>query len=435
MLSTLVALMTLSSMPQPVKVPHRMTWWQDARFGMFIHWDMSSIAGTEISWSRKGSKPLDIFGDPAGYVEDPIYDHLYQKFNPTKFNADEWARVAKDAGMKYVVFTSKHHGGFSMFHTKLSDYNIGNTPFKRDVLGELLPAFRRQGLKVGIYYSPRDWHHPDYGSEDPSKYHAYLMGQLTELLTQYGKIDVMWFDSFGNKDSIKYWKADEMLALVRKLQPNIVINNRGGYYGDNNPIFAGDFDTPEQRLGEFQNSRPWESCMTIVKTQEGGGWSYRPDGKVRPLSECIRSLASCACGDGNLLLDVGPDATGIIPTDQANRLHEMASWMARYKDSIYQTRGGPYRNGDWGGSTYRGNKVFLHIFKWDGENLNLPPLVSKVVSVKSLGKGKPRWSQDAAGIHLSMAGSDQDPVDTVLEVHLSGMAEAEMPGGKPLSVQ
>jgi len=148
----------------------RLQWWTEARFGMFIHWDMSSMAGTEISWSRKGSKPLDITGDPAGYVEDPVYDHLYTRFNPTKFSADEWAKLAKDAGMKYVVFTSKHHGGFAMFHTALSDYNIANTPFKRDVLKELFQACRKQGLRVGIYYSPRDWHHPDYGAEDPSTF-------------------------------------------------------------------------------------------------------------------------------------------------------------------------------------------------------------------------------------------------------------------------
>ncbi len=182
----------------PILNSHRMKWWTDARFGMFIHWDMSSVAGTEISWSRKGSKPLDITGDPAGYVEDPVYDHLYERFNPTTpSNADAPARLAKDAGMKYVVFTAKHHGGFSMFHTKMSSYGIANTTFKRDALKELFQACRRQGLRVGVYYSPRDWHQPDYGAPDASKYHAYLMGQLTELLSNYGKIDLMWFDSFG----------------------------------------------------------------------------------------------------------------------------------------------------------------------------------------------------------------------------------------------
>ena len=432
MLSLVAAMFALGSVAGKDAESSRLQWWTEARFGMFIHWDMSSMAGTEISWSRKGSKPLDITGDPAGYVEDPVYDHLYTRFNPTKFNADEWAKLAKDAGMKYVVFTSKHHGGFAMFHTALSDYNIANTPFKRDVLKELFQACRKQGLRVGIYYSPRDWHHPDYGAEDPSKYHAYLMGQLSELLTRYGKIDVMWFDSFGRGDSLKYWKADEMLDLVRRLQPEIIINNRGGFYGDDNPQFHADFDTPEQRLGEFQNNRPWESCMTVVRTPEGGGWSYRPDGTVRSFEECVRSLASCACGDGNLLLDVGPDSTGIIPENQASRLKEIGEWLRSNGASIYKTRGGPYRNGAWGGSTYRGKTVFLHVFQWPQGDLALRPLKAKILSIRTTKGANPIYSQSESGIRILVSQSDRDLVDTVLELRLDRSASAEMVDGKPL---
>lgn len=410
-----------------------MKWWTEARFGMFIHWDMSSIAGTEISWSRKGSKPLDIFGEPAGYVEDPIYDHLWERFNPTAFNADEWAQLAKDAGMKYIVFTSKHHGGFSMFHTKMSGYGIANTSFKRDVLGELFQACRKHGLKVGIYYSPRDWHQPDYGATDASRYHAYLMGQLTELLTHYGKIDVMWFDSFGKGDSINYWKADEMLALVHKLQPDIIVNNRAGYFGENVPSLQGDFDTPEQRLGEFQNDRPWESCMTVVTTPDGGGWSYRKDGKLRSYEECVRSLASCACGDGNLLLDVGPDSTGMIPSDQSGRLREMGAWLKTYGTSIYSTRGGPFRNGSWGGSTYRDRTIFLHVFQWPDGELSLPQIPAKVLSVKLLRGGKVTWTQDSR-IRIAIDSKDRDAVDTVLELRLDRPAASLMPDGKPIDL-
>ena len=214
----------------------RMQWWREARFGMFIHWDMSSLAGTEISWSRKGSKPLDIRGEPAGYVEDPVYDNLYRKFNPQKFDAKQWVKIAQDAGMKYIVITAKHHGGFCMWDTKLTDYSIMHTPFKRDVIKELSDECHEAGMRFGLYYSQRDWHHPDYGIGDNKMYHDYLHGQITELLSNYGKVDVVWFDSFGRGDSITFWHADELLALVKKLQPEAVINNRVGSYAKGSSI-------------------------------------------------------------------------------------------------------------------------------------------------------------------------------------------------------
>ncbi len=413
-------------------VDPRLKWWTDARFGMFIHWDMSSLAGTEISWSRKGSKPLDIFGDPAGYVEDPVYDHLYEHFNPNKFQAEEWATLASAAGMKYVVFTAKHHGGFSMFHSALSEYGIKNTAFGRDVVRELFDACRRHHLKVGVYYSQRDWHQPDYGSADASKYHAYLMGQLTELLTHYGKVDVMWFDSFGKGDSLKYWKADEMVALVHRLQPGIIVNNRAAYFGEDVPSLRGDFDTPEQRLGEFQNDRPWESCMTLVTVADGGGWSYRKDGKPRTYAECVRALASCATGDGNLLLDVGPDASGVIPSDQSERLREMGAWINIYGKSIYGTRGGPFKNGPHGGSTYRDRTVYLHVFNFPAAGLVLPALKSKVREVRLVHGGAIQFSQNEKGISIDVPAAKRDSINTVLEVHLDGLASKEMEDGKPI---
>ena len=192
----------------------RMQWWRDARFGMFIHWDMSSVAGMEISWSRKATKPLDVSGHKAGYVKDPVYDNLYKQFNPVKFNATQWVQLAKDAGMKYIVFTAKHHGGFCMWDTKLTDYSIMHAPFKRDVVRELTDACHKAGIRFGLYYSPRDWHHPNYGIGDNRKYHEYIKGQLTELLSNYGQVDVMWFDSYGKGDSIQFWHADEIMALV-----------------------------------------------------------------------------------------------------------------------------------------------------------------------------------------------------------------------------
>jgi len=410
---------------QAVETPEqhdiRMAWWREARFGMFIHWDMSSLAGTEISWSRKASRPLDVDNAPAGYVEDPVYDHLYEKFNPTNFNAAEWVSLAKKAGMKYIVFTAKHHGGFCMWDTKFTDYSIMHTPFKRDVVRELSEACHAAGLRFGLYYSPRDWHHPDYGIGDNAKYHQYLKGQLTELLTHYGKVDVMWFDSFGKGDSIKYWHADEILALVKQLQPEIIINNRCSYFGQQVASLAGDFDTPEQRLGEFQNTRDWESCMCLVNAP-GGGWSYRTDGQVKSFADALKTLLGCATGDGNLLLDVGPDSIGVIPADQAGRLVEMGDWLRKYGESIYGTHGGPWKPTKAAASTRQGNTIFLHVFQWDGGQITLPDIARKVKSARLLAGGKAEVTQLNEQLVVRVPVSAHETGDTVIRLELDGSA-------------
>ncbi len=183
-----------------------------------------------------------------------------------------------------------------------------------------------------------------------------------------------------------------MLALVHRLQPEIIVNNRAAFYGDNNPTLRGDFDTPELRLGEFQNDRPWESCMTVVTTPDGGGWSYRTDGKVKSAADCIRSLVSCACGDGNrpVARRQRPDSTGIIPVDQAERLKEVGAWLKINGASIYKTRGGPYRNGTWGGSTYRDRTIYIHVFHWPTYGLVLPSLKATILSFKAMNGVHPR---------------------------------------------
>jgi len=416
-----------------------MQWFTDARFGLFIHWDMSSLAGTEISWSRKGTKPLDITGDGAGYVEDSVYDNLYKRFNPKNFDAEAWVRLAKNAGMKYLVFTAKHHGGFCMWDTKMTEYSIMHTPFNRDVIKELATACHKEGLKLGIYYSPRDWHQPDYGIGDNKKYIDYMNGELRELLTNYGKVDILWWDSYGKGNLETFWRIDETFKLVKKLQPDIIMNNRLAMLGDYNQQpkpYIGDWDTPEQRLGEFQNTRPWESCMTLVATPDGGGWSYRPDGKLRSYKECIRSLVSCATGDGNLLLDAGPNPLGEIPADQSKRLLEIGNWLKKYGKSIYNTHGGPYRNGDWGGATYSGNKIYLHITKWNGNQLQLPALRSNILKCTNFTNpsNKVTFKQDDKNITLFLAADKQDDTDTIIVLEISGKAQAEFNNLKPLQV-
>jgi hypothetical protein len=397
----------------------RTAWWRDARFGMFIHWDMSSVAGTEISWSRQGTKPLDITGDPAGYVADSAYDNLYKEFNPQKFDAKAWVHLAKAAGMKYLVFTAKHHGGFCMWDTKLTDYSIMNTPFHRDVVKELADACHESGLRFGIYYSPRDWHQPDYGISDNQKYISYLNGQLRELLTNYGQVDVLWFDSYGRGDPQTFWRVPETWSLIKSLQPQVVINNRlAALRAINNlPQYRGDFDTPEQKLGSYQDKRLWESCMTVI-TATHGGWSYRKDGRTKSAGECIAMLVKCATGDGNLLLDVGPDAMGVIPEDQAAPLREMGQWLEQNGESIYGTRGGPFKPADYGGCTRKGKTIYVHVLKWPAGALKLPALPAKVLGSRILGGGDVSVKQTTDGLEISVAETARHSVDTIVALEM-----------------
>ena len=400
---------------------HRLEWWRAAKLGMFIHWDPSSLAGTEISWSRKGSKPLDITGDPAGYVEDPVYDHLYQKFNPVDFDADQWLQIARSGGARYIVITAKHHDGFCMWNTKFTSYNVMNTPFKRDVIKEISEACHRADMRFGIYYSPRDWHHPGYGIGDNKKYVTYMNGQIRELLTNYGKVDIVWFDSYGKGDLVNFWNVGSTFSLIKSLQPDILINNRLTVLADYDKQpepYVGDFDTPEQRIGAFQTSRAWESCMSIVKTKEGGGWSYRPDGTVRSYQECMTALLSCVTGDGNLLLDVGPNPLGQIPGDQAQRLSQMGSWLQQYGKSIYDTRGGPLIPGTWGGSTYRLKTVYLHLFPVPTGTLHLPPLEHKVLRSQVLTEGRATVSQTDAGLDVAVHAHAENTPEMIIELTL-----------------
>jgi alpha-L-fucosidase len=397
----------------------RMAWWRDAKFGMFIHWDPCSIKGIEISWSRRGTRPLDITGNPVGVVEDPVYDNLYKEFNPSGFNADEWVNLAKESGVRYMVLTCKHHDGFSMWDTKQRDYNIMNTPYGRDIVRQLAAACHKAGMRFGVYYSPRDWTHPDYGQGDNRKYTDFMNAQLTELLSNYGKVDIAWFDSYGAKgDGTTFWHIPETWALIKKLQPQILINDRlSALSRINNPsCAAGDFSTPEQSIGGMNTKRAWESCMT-VSAHNRWSWGGDTDG-VKTLAECIRMLVLCTCGDGNLLLNVGPRPDGIIDKAQADRLREMGAWLAKYGQSIYGTRGGPYIKGRWGGSTFRGNTVYLHILEWAGNNLKLGPIEGKITTSEVLTGGQATVVQGDKGLDITMDPAGHDLLDTIIKLTL-----------------
>jgi len=412
--------------PRPAS-PEQMQWFRDAKFGLFIHWGPSSVSGAEISWGRKDRIEG---GELYQKVPGVEYDNLYKQFNPVKFDADQWMKMAKEAGFRYVVFICKHHDGFSMWPTSQvrwndsihpKHYSIADTPFRRDLCQEIYDAARKYGLRLGWYYSTRDWTHPDYLKGDNHIYNEYYEAQVQELLTRYGKVDMIWFDhTFGD------WNQFTIERLFKKMyqaQPDLLVNNRSARGIKNIPDGAmklmteADYDTPEQQIGHFQTNRAWESCVTMTKPRhDTGGWSYRPGEPTRTYEECIKMLVSTVTGDGNLLLNVGPMPTGEILPEQVDVLQKMGIWLKKYGGSIYGTRGGPFVNGKWGGSTQKGDKIWLHIFEWNGDSLKLPPLQAKFRSAKTLSGAKPKVVQNSTGLELILPVSQQDKIDTVIEL-------------------
>lgn len=421
----------------PESLQARLAWWRDAKFGLFIHWGPASVSGKEISWARIGH-PFDHPGHEN--VPADVYDKLYLQFNPVKFDANAWMALAKAAGMKYVVFITKHHDGFSMWPTKLRpEYSITATPFRRDICQEIADAARQHGLKLGWYYSTRDWTHPDYLKGDNERYNDFYEGQVKELLTGYGKVDILWFDHVAG--NWRDYRFQPLFDMMFQRHPNLVVNDRAARFirataDQPSPRLAslvrGDFDTPEQRIGTFQYGRAWESCVTMTECADGGGWSYRPDGRTRTYDECLRMLVDCVTGDGNLLLNVGPLPTGEIDPQQAAVLRHMGAWLEKFGESIYGTRGGPFRNGAWGGATYKGNSIYLHVFKWTGDALNLPALKGKVVNASALTGGKVIFEQTANSLRVSLPSAHREPVPTVIRLELDAPAEREIRDGQPL---
>jgi len=379
--------------------------WKDARFGMFIHWGPVTLKGTEIGWSRGREIPVE------------EYDALYKQFNPAHFNADDWVSVAKAAGMKYIILTTKHHDGFCLWTTRQTDFNIMNSPLKRDVVKELSEACRKQGMAFGTYYSTTDWHHPDFpltspgGSKvrdtsDLDAYTTYLKKQVGELLLNYGPLLTLWFDVPQKFDAVR---GQSVIDFAHTIQPDIIINNRTGAKGD--------FDTPEQRVGGFQNDRPWETCMTIARQ-----WAWKPNDEVKSLEQCLHSLIRSSGGDGNLLFNVGPMSDGRIEPLQVERLKEMGQWLQKHGDAIYGTRGGPFKPTDWGVSTRKGNTIFLHILKWYGNSpkIVLPDLGMEIRSCRLVDGGKVNLTKKERNYVIEFAGKDLQLINTIVEIETTG---------------
>ncbi|MDX2444871.1 MAG: alpha-L-fucosidase [Bacteroidales bacterium] len=345
--------------------------WQDMRFGMFIHWGPVSLRGTEIGWSRGTHVP----------IQD--YDNLYKEFNPLLFNASEWVKIAKEAGMKYIIITTKHHDGFSLWPTDVSDYDISSTPYGKDILRQLSDECRKQGIVFGTYYSILDWHHPDYTTRyggdprpvegsDMNKYIDYMYHQLNELITEY-QTEILWFDGEW-EDSWNHEEGIKLYRYCREQNNNLLINNRvdkgrKGMQGMSKSGFAGDFGTPEQEIGNYNPGIPWESCITIGKQ-----WAWKPNDQLKSVKQLIHTLVLTAGGGGNLLLNVGPMMDGRIEQRQADSLKEVGKWISKYGDSIYESKAGPFMPGKWNASTMKENIVYLQLLKWPDGSIRLPDL-------------------------------------------------------------
>jgi alpha-L-fucosidase len=396
------------------------TGFMDLRFGMFIHWGPVTLRGTEIGWSRGVQVPVE------------EYDGLYKEFDPVLFDADKWVKTAKDAGMKYLVITAKHHDGFCLWPTSFTANHIMNAPYKKDIVGALAAACKKQGIKFCIYFTVLDWYDPNYpihlpGGKvaDPKSdmntfVYTTMKGQLKELVTRYAPY-MLWFD--GNWDSV--WTqthAVDMYTYLKSLDPKVIINNRLGK-GDHptlTPTSVGDFATPEQKIGALNMNDPWETCMTMGKQ-----WSWKPNDDVKSLKECLQTLVKTAGGNGNLLFNVGPMLDGRIENRQVNRLAEMGDWLKIYGESIYGTKGGPYAPNDRFATTRKGDKLYIHIFSKNLKELRLPGLAGiKVVQAKFMRGAKVPFTHEPGGsVLLQLPAALPNENDAVIELTLDRNAE------------
>ncbi len=361
------------------EIRERTKWFMDARFGMFIHWGLYAIPACG-EW---------VMSEREMTVAE--YEKYFDLFDPADYQPREWARLAKAAGMKYAVLTAKHHDGFCLFDSALTDYKATNTKAGRDLVREFLEAFRAEGIKVGLYFSIIDWHHPDfpkYGDKqhpmrnreeykdekiDFDRYLTYMHGQVKELVTNYGKLDLLWFDFSYDDMCGEKWKATDLIRMVREHQPDVVIDNRLEGAGDNhgsiataNPlIYSGDFASPEQIIppggvqDELGEQIPWELCATM--NNHWGFCNYDYDYKSPEM--LVRKLVECVSKGGNMILNVGPDARGNIPNQSREILEKIGAWMKKNGESIYGCGICELPNPEWGRYTKKGNTIYAHVYE------------------------------------------------------------------------
>jgi alpha-L-fucosidase len=410
----------------------RIEWWRKARFGMFIHWGIYSIPGRSewVQWNEQ--------------IPIEEYAKLANQFNPTKFDPDAWAAIAKAAGMKYVVMTSRHHDGFSMFDSQASDFTSVKTAAHRDFIADYVKALRKAGLRVGVYYSPLDWRFPGYIIPDVQLKSAEAMRlqyhrQVEELLSNYGTIDVLWFDG-GETDWLSFggswdgsawhyrpanqhyqgrfsWQHDQVYAMIRRLQPQVLINNRAD--------MPEDFHSREgeDRIGDFDDQHPWELCTPLANS-----WGWEPNHEAESLRDLIRLLANVAGRDGNLLLNVGPRPDGVIDPPQVQRLREIGDWLNKYGESIYETRGGPFLPAAYGASTHRDKQIYVHVLNWPRKDkLVLPAIEPKILRASILGGPQISFTQNARHIKIFLPSGARSDSDTVIKLELDQPSEKIKP--------
>ena len=361
----------------------RMKWWHEAKFGMFIHWGLYSLFGRH-EWV------MEMEGIPA-----TEYQEAAKRFNPKPNAARDWARLAKRAGQKYMVMTTKHHEGFCLFDTRTTDYCAPKQAAKRDLVREYVDAVRAEGLRVGFYYSLMDWHHPDgarCATDEASRkrFVEYIHTHLRELLTNYGKIDILWYDVSWPLD-VNGWESEKMNQMVFSLQPDIILNNRNK--------LPGDFATPEQRIEAAEAGRAWESCMTM-----NDSWGYHTaDDNWKTPKQVIRNLITCAHDGGNYLINIGPKPDGSIPEESIRIMTTVGNWMDKNGEALYGADVCNPRRSRNGSFSRRGNTLYFHVHFWPsgGDSLAFAGLQTKVKSAKLLATGqKVDFDQDTYRIRF-----------------------------------
>jgi alpha-L-fucosidase len=373
----------------------RMQWWHEARFGMFIHWGVYSVLGRH-EWVMENE------GIPM--VE---YAPFAKRFTPKPNAARAWAKLARQAGQKYMVMTTKHHEGFCNWSTNLTDYCAAKQGPGRDLVREYVEAARAEGLRVGFYYSLMDWHHPDGArcatdEEARKRFVEYTHGLIRELLSNYGKIDILWYDVRWPLNADQ-WESDKMNKMVFELQPDIIVNNRNG--------LPGDFATPEQRI-EAAKDAAWEACMTL-----NDSWGYQhADDNWKTSRQVIRNLISCVRDQGNYLLNVGPRPDGSIPDESVRVLSEVGQWLERNGESIYASETCQVRRNNYASFTRKGNTLYMHVHFWPGDTVAMSGLKTQVKSARLLATNKKvECQQDAYRVRLTglPAAPPDHPITTI----------------------
>jgi alpha-L-fucosidase len=402
-------------------------WWTDARFGMFIHWGLYALAARH-EWVKNRER-----------LTDEQYRRYFDHFDPDLFDPREWARSARETGMRYVVVTTKHHDGFCLWDSDLTDYKVTNTPWGKDLVGPLVEALRAEGLRVGFYHSLIDWHHPDFpvdglhpqrddeefraraAGRDVRRYAAYLHGQVRELLTRFGRVDYLFFDfsypqrTWGGKGAAD-WRSEELLALVRELQPAAIVNDRLG--------IPGDFVTPEQ----YQPAAPmrregqpvlWEACQTL-----NGSWGYDRDNlQYKTADMVIRMLVDGVAKDGNLLLNVGPTGRGQLDPWAVEILEDVGDWMRLHGRAIYGCGASEHAPPPDCRYTQRGDRLYVHLFVWPYRHLHLPGLADRVAYAQLL--------NDASEVQTRVIGAGSQAQNTRMGALPEGTLTLDLPTVAP----